>query len=155
MRFKNINKRIVYSLIIAFLFIFIYLFFFDSIYFTKTYIDINTGNICKSEYIISVKIRSRVEKTEFSKLVDKLGINEKDPLWKLDDIQYFSVLRRIYVLPEYHGSIYACESFSYFLNLSDLPNNDKEKLIQECFIYLQKGEINKIAILTSQIIDKK
>ena len=117
---------------------------YDKVYCTYKDIDVNSGRIRVTKYILFIKVRQNILETEMSKKVKELNIDKDEPIWKNDTIKDTIFLYKKYPIGKWHGAIYACESFCKFIPLNEYPESKQRELLKICLKHLKEGEMYKI-----------
>lgn len=142
--------RIIYSVILL-LIVFIVAFNFapkyDKMYCVYIDIDVNSGRIRETRYILFIKVNQNIFETKMSKKVQVLNINKSKPIWKNDTIKD-TILYKKYPFGKWHGAIAACESIFKYIPLNKYPESKQRELIEICLKHLKEGEINEIEQIT-------
>ena len=106
-------------------------------------IDVNSGRIRETKYILFMKVNQNIFETEMSKKVQVLNIDKGEPIWKNDTIKD-TFLYKIYPIGKWHGAISACESLFKYVPFNKYPESKQRELIELCLNHLKEGELDEI-----------
>ena len=107
-------------------------------------IDINSGQIRSRIFVLGILLEEHIQKTSFSKLIDKFSLKKEPPIWHRASYKAHSLLGTRYECQKYGEAGACCENLVAFFEVESFSLEKQKQRVKEFFCYLQNGDIKEM-----------